>query len=307
MIPGWHSESGVTDPREENCGSAIRTWVTGTGSAGWECMTCGLGDEIPGSQLPVLQEIAASHECLPGLDNDDVTLSFWSAEYMADMAALARIHDGAAGRCTCRTASSSVTDWRAHTGSCPAGTRLAQLAIAYGLVTADDVRRHAGLAPAPETGLCWGPHPPGQDWPCGCTRLTRSGSLAGIPDPAPAVPYVPWHPEPPPLPEPVRACAGCGLSDHMRPAGYGTGSPLFPHLCTYCAELRGLSQAPRRLALALQRYRVRAPVLTLLATWVQALLAGLLAVRPPRAARAARGIRRLGTVVIPVPVAILIL
>jgi hypothetical protein len=100
-----------------------------------------------------------------------------------------------------------------------AGTPLTR----YGSRQADGPHREKSGQP------CWGPHPPGVPWPCGCTPLSRHGSLAGIPDPVPPAPRAAYS-WPNPLPGVPRTCAGCGLGDHMPyPAGPGA-------LCSYCEE-----------------------------------------------------------------------
>jgi hypothetical protein len=111
------------------------------------------------------------------------------------------------------------------------------------LVAEDRLTRYGSRAfdlsaPQPSGPVCWGPHPPGLPWPCGCRFQTRYGSLAGIPEPLPPPVYGSYDwPEPPP--GPPRPCAGCGLEDHMPwPAGPGA-------LCAYCAELLTLA-APRQ-------------------------------------------------------------
>jgi hypothetical protein len=98
---------------------------------------------------------------------------------------------------------------------------------------------------------CRGPHPPGYPWPCGCTPLSRHGSLAGIPDPVPPAPFAPYS-WPDPIPGVVRVCAGCGLDDHMPyPAGPGA-------LCEYCEARRQAS--PRALTDGDWRFSAAAPV-----------------------------------------------
>jgi hypothetical protein len=136
--------------------SVVQVWTTGDGRSGWHCSECGTqwnwdSSDVAWARERALQD-AAAHRCPPGETGEQYMTAYWNTERMA---AAAQERDSELAQAEKkRVAAVSASDLRGQ--------------FVTGALTGR---------------VCWGPHPPGQAWPCGCTPVTRYGNLADIPDP----------------------------------------------------------------------------------------------------------------------------
>jgi hypothetical protein len=280
MIPGWHSENERITALLRDQGdpaSVIRLWTSGDGSAGWNCEDCGDWEKCTGASgnAEFARKGAAAHRCLRIPEGQEMN-PYWNRE---NMEALARGHDQIraasmpalsgtgtfeaapdgsfpcpgcgfrfAGRmtaaCTCQYCGHRFPEIRAGG---PAGTPLTRYGTnAFHYTTTVGSGGSGGLTRPAASCTCrtpaaaddWRAH--SGDCPQGIELGQReiSAGRITINDVRASAGYgTPASPASPP-----RACAGCGLDDHMPwPAGPGA-------LCSYCGQLLTLA-APRRPAL----------------------------------------------------------